>query len=82
MARKITGLSGVPLTAPCGDVTHSISSRRIDNGYVISESTYGDGEYKSCERFSKTAPRAPKMGGREGSVGDEGLSGAIRECKS
>jgi len=82
MARKITGLPAQPISNPRGDVTHTISSRRIDNGYVISKSTYGDGEYKSCEEFSKSEPRMPKVDTRQGSVGDEGLSGAIRECKS
>ena len=60
---------------------HSRSSRKIENGYVHSESHEKNGEYTSREYFSKSATPAP--GKREGgSVGPEGLRGAIDEaCK-
>lgn len=83
MARKVTGLSDVPIGNAAGGSTREISTRPIDNGFIIRESNYGDGEYETRERFSKTAPKMPTMRGeREGSVGDERLAGAIKECKS
>lgn len=83
MARKITGLPATPVSNPRGDVTHEVSARAIENGFVIRESCYGDGDYKSTERFSKTAPMMPKLASMpNGSVGDERLSAAIKECKS
>lgn len=85
MARKISGLSGVPIANPKGGETCTISTRAIDNGFVVTKTQYGSGmdDYRSNESFSKTAPSMPKMmGSAEGSVGDERLSGAIKECKS
>lgn len=83
MARKITGLSAVPISNAEGGSTHEVSCRPIDNGFIVRESTYGNGNYKSREYFSKTEPKAPRMTGeRAGAVGDEGLSGAIKECES
>lgn len=55
---------------------HSISSRKIENGYLTRVSTCNShtGEYKSSEHFTKNPPRitAPKMDGRQGSSGDVG----------
>jgi hypothetical protein len=83
MARKVTGLSGVPIGNPAGGSTREICTRPIDNGFIIRESNYGDGEYETRERFSKTAPGLPSLkDDRAGAVGDERLSGAIKECKS
>lgn len=85
MARKVTGLSGVPISNAKGGETCTISTRAIDNGFVISETRYGEGlgDYQSRERFSKTAPSLGKMASQpEGSVGNERLSGAIKECNS
>ena len=80
--RRATPLSGVPISNGDGSVTREVSCRAIENGFVVRESTYGDGEYTSRERFSKTAPTLPRMTGQlSGSVGDERLSGAIKECK-
>jgi hypothetical protein len=40
-------------------VDHTISSRKIDNGFIIRESSYNEqtGKYTSSEQFSKDAPR-------------------------
>lgn len=84
-SRKSTPLSGVPISNAKGGGTCTISTRAIDNGFIVSKTQYGEGldDYKSSESFSKTAPSMPKMmSEREGSVGDERLSGAIKECKS
>jgi hypothetical protein len=83
MARKVTGLSGVPIGNARGGVTHEVSCRPIDNGFIVRESTYDGDDYRSNEKFSKTAVVAPKIiTNQTGSVGDERLAGAIRECKS
>lgn len=85
MARKISGLSGVPISNAKGGETCTISTRAIDNGFVVTKTQYGDGlgDYRSSESFSKTAPSMPKMlAEREGSVGSERLAGAIKECNS
>ncbi len=51
---------------PGGSREKSVSIRKIENGYIVSESTYGGkGGYKSTERFSPTAPTvqiAPSKG--------------------
>jgi hypothetical protein len=52
------------LTVSDGERQREVSVRKIDNGYIIRESTYGGrGPYKSVERFSPTAPKidVPKM---------------------
>lgn len=41
-----------------GKQEREVCVRKIDNGYIIRESTYGGrGGYKSTERFSPTAPK-------------------------
>lgn len=60
---------------------HSKSSRKIENGYVHSESHEKNGEYTSREYFSRS-PLASPGKAEGGSVGPEGLRGAIDEaCK-
>ncbi len=84
-SRKITPLSSVPCSNPAGGSTCEISTRAIDNGFIVRKTQYGSGmdDYRSSETFSKTAPSMPRMTAeREGSVGEERLSGAIKECKS
>ncbi len=82
MARKITGLSGVPMSNASGGSTHEVSCRPLDGGgFLVRESTYGNGDYKSKEYYSATEPKCQPVASA-GAVGDEGLSGAIAECKS
>lgn len=53
---------------------HSISVRRVENGYLTRTSSYnpGTGDCKSAEVFTKNPPRLipPKMDSRQGSVGE------------
>lgn len=81
--RKAKGLSDVPIVNPVGGSSFEISVRPVENGFIIRETTHGGGEYKTTERFSKTAPRLPSIG-RDGpsSVGDERLSGAKIEFEN
>lgn len=40
-----------------GKTERSVSVRKIDNGYIVSETTYGGrGGYKCSERFTDKAP--------------------------
>lgn len=40
-----------------GKTERSVSVRKIDNGYIVSETTYGGrGGYKCRERFTEKAP--------------------------
>lgn len=40
-----------------GKTERSVSIRKIENGYIVSESTYGGrGGYKCTERFTDKAP--------------------------
>lgn len=43
-------------------MSHSVSARKIDNGFIVSESTCNPktGEYRSTEHFSEKAPLAPQ----------------------
>lgn len=53
----------------------SISVRPIDNGFVVSETTERDGDYKSTERYM---PEAPKL---EANYGDKSASSSMSEAK-
>jgi len=78
-------MTAVPISNAKGGETCEISTRAIDNGFIVRKTQYGSGmdDYRSSESFSKTAPSMPKiMNQPQGSVGDERLSGAIKECKS
>lgn len=40
-----------------GRTERSVSVRKIDNGFIVSETTYGPkGQYKNTERFTDKAP--------------------------
>jgi hypothetical protein len=44
------------ISMPSYHESRSVSVRKIDNGYITSESTCKGGDYKSTERFSSDAP--------------------------
>jgi AICAR transformylase/IMP cyclohydrolase PurH len=64
MAKKPSYLSdtaalvGPTLTGDRTQESSSISTRKIDNGYIISTSSCKDGRYESSEVYSKDAPGA------------------------
>lgn len=83
---RLNDTQGLTARPFAGGEEHSVSSRRIDNGYLVRTSTCNPetGEYKSSERFMASQPNitAPRVDGRQvgsasraGSVGDEGLAG-------
>lgn len=65
---------------------HSVSVRKIDNGYVIRTSSCGnDGNYQSSEVFSKEMPeiRPPAVINRQtNGNGGSSLSSAVKALKS
>lgn len=73
MGKKIS-TAGLCSPATPGESYQSKSIRKIENGFVVSESRQQDGEYSSREYFVKTP------NGRGVSVGGEALTGAIKEC--
>lgn len=63
----------------------SVSCRKIDNGYIVSESSYQNGQYKSSERYSAEKPKlefapAPKPRAKT-SAGPSSLARAIAHTK-
>lgn len=83
MAKRLNDTMALVAEPLSGGVEHSVSVRKVGNGFVTKTSRYNPdtGGYQCSEDFSKKAPRvlAPKvMGGREGSVGNEGLADTKR----
>ena len=69
-------------TAPMSSEMHSsrsVSVRKIDNGYVVSETTCSNGDYKSTERYCETAPDIETEEDRGPDTGRENLRGAMKE---
>lgn len=56
-----------------GNTSHSVSVRKIDNGYVESTSDYNSmtGESKYSERFSEMAPDIGRVNGPRAGVGPD-----------
>lgn len=81
--RRMNDTAALVIGMPAGSTHehHSRTTRKIENGYIHSESHEKNGEYTSREHFSRSAePKGEKRA--EGSVGAEGLAGAISEvCK-
>lgn len=55
-AAKAVPISSVSICGPKG-AERSVSIRKIANGFVVRESTYGPKGYKEVETFSPKAPR-------------------------
>jgi hypothetical protein len=59
--------------------SRSVSVRKIDNGYVVSETTCSNGDYKSTERYCETAPDIEAEEAHGPDAGRENLRGAMKE---
>jgi hypothetical protein len=63
---KKTNSAATPVTRVCvsdGKTERSVSVRKIENGYIVSESTYGGKKgYSSTERFVEKAPTLDVQG--------------------
>lgn len=80
MAKRLSDTAAVKGLPPGGDSSyesHTVSTRRIENGYVTCESVCKDGEYHSTERFSPEMPTS----GAKGAVGDSSLSDAVKSIR-
>ena len=78
--RRMNDTAALVVAVPDGHTHehHSRSSRKIENGYVHSESHEKNGEYSHREYFSRSPLGSPGKA-EGGSVGCEGLSGAMKE---
>lgn len=58
MAKRLNDTAAITGRSATSNIEHSISTRKIDNGYIVRESSCdpNTGEYKSSERFMKNAP--------------------------
>jgi hypothetical protein len=77
MGKRLSDTAAIKAMAtPTGsESSRSTSVRQIENGYLVSESSWGPGqEYKSREYFSKNPPNEGKA---DRMVGSENLRGAI-----
>lgn len=65
MAKRLNDTAAITGRAAMSNVEHSISTRKISNGYIVRESSCdpNTGEYKSSETFMKNAPKVvpPKV---------------------
>jgi hypothetical protein len=64
----------------------SVDVRKIENGYIIRESHYGNGDYKCSERFSPKSPKVEvrstvESGRKGGNARSSSLGGAIGKLK-
>jgi hypothetical protein len=59
MKRRLNDTAAIAASPPSGNTEHSISVRKIDNGFVARSSMCNPttGEYKSSEQYFANAPR-------------------------
>lgn len=57
--QRLNDTAAIAASPPSGNQEHSISVRKIDNGFIARSSTCNSatGEYKSSEQFFASAPR-------------------------
>lgn len=55
--RKAASSAISRITVAEGPNERSVSIRKIENGYIVSESNYGPKGYKCTERFTDKAPK-------------------------
>lgn len=57
--RRLNDTAAIAATPPSGNQEHSISVRKIDNGFIARSSTCNSatGEYKSSEQYFPSAPK-------------------------
>jgi hypothetical protein len=75
-------LAATPCDSPNdGNESCSVNVRKIDNGYIVSESRCKGSEYSHSEKFSKTKPDLDAATRRETNAGREGLRDAMKELR-
>lgn len=57
--KRLNDTAAIAASPPSGNQEHSISVRKIDNGFVARSSTCNSatGEYKSSEQYFENAPK-------------------------
>lgn len=85
MGKRLSNTAAIERESFSGQ-SHSISVRKIDNGYLVSKSSCGpDGDYRSSESFHRQPPRIsePRVGRQaRDSAGDESLADTVDYMKS
>ena len=80
MAKRLNDTAAI-VNEPGGNLEHSVSVRRIDNGFLISKRTYNEGTGLSyhSEEFSKNAPQIgmPKVKKDAAGYSEGSLSAAV-----
>lgn len=75
MKKKLNDTAAIAESPPLGDASHHISTRKIDNGWLVEESVCNPetGEYKSSTTFTPNPPRImPGRIARQGASPDSG----------
>ena len=71
---------------PGGNLEHSVSVRRIDNGFLVCRTTHneGTGTYTRSEEFSKNAPRVgmPQVKKDAAGYSEGSLSAAVEMLRT
>jgi hypothetical protein len=81
MAKRLNDTASLAAKPLGAGESHSISTRKIDNGYITTTSSCNEatGEYRSSQTFTKNPPRItpPAVDGRQG-VSPDGAGSALR----
>ena len=76
MAKRLSDTASLVARSPEGEMERTQRIRKIDNGYLVSDSTYNPrtGVCKSSEKFSVSPPKGFEGMNSSGAVGNEGLA--------
>ena len=81
MAKRRLNDTAAIVREPGGNLEHSVSVRRIDNGFLVRRTTHneGTGTYTHSEEFSKNAPRIgmPQVKKDAAGYGEGSISAAV-----
>lgn len=83
--RRLNDTAAIAANPPSGNQEHSISVRKIDNGFIARSSTCNSatGEYKSSEQYFASAPKiVPAKVARAGDSASAGLADTMAYLNS
>jgi len=85
MKRRLNDTAAI-VREPGGNLEHSVSVRRIDNGFLVCRTTHneGTGTFTRSEEFSKNAPRVgmPQVKKDAAGYGEGSLSAAVESLRT
>ena len=85
MKRRLNDTAAL-VREPGGNLEHSVSVRRIDNGFLVCRTTHneGTGTFTRSEEFSKNAPRVgmPQVKKDAAGYGEGSLSAAVESLRT